>query len=49
MLRHSTGFALTNKGVDTRSLQAFLGHKSISSPVIYTQLSSDRFKDFWGD
>ena len=49
MLRHSTGFALANKGVDTRSLQAYLGHKSISSTVIYTQLSPDRFKDFWQD
>ena len=49
MLRHSTGFALANKGVDTRSLQAYLGHKSISSTVVYTQLSSDRFKDFWRD
>ena len=48
-LRHSTGFTLANRGVDTRSLQAYLGHKSISSTVIYTQLASDRFNGFWKD
>src|ERR1700746_3702610 len=26
MLRHSTGFKLANQGVDTRSLQHYLGH-----------------------
>jgi type 1 fimbriae regulatory protein FimB/type 1 fimbriae regulatory protein FimE len=29
MLRHACGFALANKGHDTRSLQAYLGHKNI--------------------
>lgn len=48
-LRHSCGYALANKGVDTRSLQAYLGHKSITSTVIYTQLSPERFKGFWRD
>jgi Phage integrase family len=28
MLRHACGFALANKGHDTRSLQAYLGHFS---------------------
>ena len=27
MLRHATGFALANKGTDTRTLQAYLGHR----------------------
>src|SRR4051794_39922549 len=27
MLRHACGFALANKGHDTRALQAYLGHK----------------------
>lgn len=48
-LRHSCGYALANKGVDTRSLQAYLGHKSITSTVVYTQLSPERFKGFWRD
>ena len=29
MLRHATGFKLANQGVDTRSLQQYLGHKNI--------------------
>ncbi len=47
MLRHACGFALANKGHDTRSLQAYLGHKSIQHTVRYTELSPDRFKNFW--
>src|SRR6476620_2011530 len=33
MLRHACGFALANKGHDTRALQAYLGHKSIQHTV----------------
>ena len=29
MLRHACGYALANKGHDTRALQAYLGHKNI--------------------
>jgi integrase len=47
MLRHACGFALANKGHDTRSLQAYLGHRNIQHTVRYTELSPDRFKDFW--
>ena len=49
MLRHSTGFYLANEGQDTRSIQSYLGHSSINSTVIYTQLSPNRFKSFWRD
>jgi site-specific recombinase XerD len=49
MLRHATGFKLANDGVDTRSLQAYLGHRHISNTVRYTELSSKRFRDFWQD
>jgi integrase len=49
MLRHACGFALANKGVDTRSLQAYLGHKNIQHTVRYTELSPTRFKNFWPD
>jgi len=34
MLRHSTGFKLANQGVDTRSLQHYLGHKNIQHTVL---------------
>jgi site-specific recombinase XerD len=47
MLRHACGFALANAGHDTRSLQAYLGHKSIQHTVRYTELAPDRFKSFW--
>jgi type 1 fimbriae regulatory protein FimB/type 1 fimbriae regulatory protein FimE len=49
MLRHACGFALANKGHDTRALQSYLGHKNIQHTVRYTELSPTRFKDFWRD
>jgi integrase len=47
MLRHACGFALANRGHDTRALQAYLGHKNIQHTVRYTELSPNRFKNFW--
>ena len=47
MLRHACNFALANKGRDTRTLQAYLGHRNIQFTVRYTQLAPARFKDFW--
>jgi integrase len=47
MLRHATGFALANKGTDTRTLQAYLGHRSIQSTVRYTELAPGRFRNIW--
>jgi integrase len=47
MLRHACGFKLANDGHDTRALQHYLGHKNIQHTVRYTELSPDRFKDFW--
>ena len=47
MLRHACGFALANKGTDTRAIQAYLGHRNIQHSVIYTALSPARFKDFF--
>ena len=49
MLRHACGFKLANQGVDTRSLQHYLGHKNIQHTVRYTELSPDRFRNFWKD
>lgn len=49
MLRHACGYALANKGHDTRALQAYLGHKNIQHTVRYTELSPARFKEFWQD
>ena len=47
MLRHACGFKLANDGHDTRALQHYLGHKNIQHTVRYTELSPDRFKNFW--
>jgi type 1 fimbriae regulatory protein FimE len=47
MLRHACGFYLANKGIDTRTIQDYLGHRSIQHTVKYTQLSAQRFKGLW--
>ncbi len=47
MLRHACGYALANKGHDTRAIQDWLGHRSIQHTVRYTELTPTRFKDFW--
>jgi len=49
MLRHGCGYKLANDGQDTRAIQAFLGHRNIGHTVRYTELSPERFKDFWQD
>jgi integrase len=49
MLRHGCGYKLANDGVDTRTIQAFLGHKSIQHTVRYTDLAPTRFKGLWRD
>jgi integrase len=49
MLRHACGFVLANRGTDTRTLQGYLGHRSIQSTVRYTELAPERFRDFWKD
>jgi type 1 fimbriae regulatory protein FimB len=36
-LRHSTGYALINQGVDVRTLQAYLGHRNVSHTIRYAQ------------
>jgi integrase len=49
MLRHACGFKLANEGVDTRTIQAYLGHKSIQHTVRYTELAPTRFKSLFRD
>ena len=46
-LRHSTGFALANKGHDTRLIQDLLGHRNISHTTIYTRTAAVRFEGLW--
>ena len=47
MLRHAAGYKLANDGHDTRTLQAYLGHRNIQHTVRYTELASNRFDNFW--
>jgi integrase len=47
MLRHSAGYALAGRGVDTRTLQAFMGHRSIANTVIYTAVADKRIRNIW--
>jgi type 1 fimbriae regulatory protein FimB/type 1 fimbriae regulatory protein FimE len=49
MLRHACGFYLANKGIDTRAIQHYLGHRNIQYTVRYTALTPHRFTDFWDD
>jgi type 1 fimbriae regulatory protein FimB/type 1 fimbriae regulatory protein FimE len=49
MLRHACGYKLANDGIDTRALQAYLGHRNIQNTMRYTALAPDRFKGFWRD
>jgi len=47
MLRHACGYYLANKGIDTRTIQDYLGHVSITHTVRYTELSPQKFKGLW--
>jgi type 1 fimbriae regulatory protein FimB/type 1 fimbriae regulatory protein FimE len=49
MLRHAAGYKLANQGTDTRTIQAYLGHKNIQHTVRYTELSATRFKGLFHD
>jgi type 1 fimbriae regulatory protein FimE len=49
MLRHSAGYKLANAGTDTRTIQDYLGHRSIQSTVRYTELAPARFRGLWKD
>lgn len=46
-LRHSCGFALANRGCDTRLIQDWLGHQNIQHTARYTALTPHRFEGLW--
>ena len=47
MLRHSCGYALANKGRDTRLIQDYLGHRNVQHTVRYTRTAAARFEGLW--
>lgn len=49
MLRHACGYALASQGTDRRTIQAYLGHRSIANTVRYTELAPNRFRGLWKD
>lgn len=48
MLRHSCGHALAEKGIDTRLMQDWLGHRDIRHTAWYSRTSAKRFEGLWG-
>lgn len=48
MLRHACGFALADRGIDTRLIQDYLGHRNIRHTVRYTASNAERFEGIWG-
>jgi integrase len=49
VLRHSCGYALSDRGADLRVIQDYLGHKQIRHTVRYVALSPQRFDGLWDD
>jgi site-specific recombinase XerD len=45
VMRHSFATDLLNQGVDIRTLQEFLGHKSIMATQIYAHVTNKRLRD----
>lgn len=47
MLRHSCGHHLAARGVDTRRIQDWLGHASITNTMVYTRLQAVHLRGIW--
>ena len=46
-LRHACGYELAMRGTDTRRLLIYLGHRSIQSTTIYTDLAEHANDSLW--
>lgn len=47
MLRHSCGYALADRGHDTRLIQDYLGHRDPRHTAHYTRVAGRRFEGLW--
>lgn len=47
MLRHGCGHYLVNAGVNTRTIQDYLGHVDLRHTERYTELDAQRFRGLW--
>lgn len=47
MMRHGCGYALAATGAPTRTIQLYLGHRSIQSTARYTAMAPDAFRGLW--
>jgi type 1 fimbriae regulatory protein FimB len=48
-LRHAARYALAGRGVDTRTLQAFMGRRAIANTVVYTAIAYKRIRNIWSE
>lgn len=49
MFRHAKGYQLASKGIDTRAIQGYLGHKNIQNTALYNDLELHQFKGLGKD
>jgi type 1 fimbriae regulatory protein FimB len=49
VLRHSCGYALSDRGADLRVIQDYLGHREVRHTTRYVALSPRRFDGLWDD
>ena len=47
MMRHSCGYALAERCIDTRRIQEWLGHRDIRHTAHYTALSGESLRGLW--
>ena len=49
MFRHGCGFHMTNRDVDIRAIQDWLGHRNIQHTMLYTELAPGRLRGAFPD